>query len=198
MPFILEVFLIELKCEIDASAFNFLLSLSDKAKQIENYRCKKNKDLTLAGEFLSKYAINKVFNIPFKDMKIKTSKYGKPFLCSHKNIYFNISHSENIVVCVVSNRKVGIDVQKILNTNFQKLEKIVKRKFTQKERQMIEAEANENKLEQFYKIWAAKESYIKYIGTGLKDFNKDINKNCLIKFIDIKTPNFICACCFKP
>ena len=39
------------------------------------------------------------------------SEYGKPYLRGEKNLYFNISHSKNYVVCAFSDREVGIDIQ---------------------------------------------------------------------------------------
>ena len=56
-----EIFLIELKSEITASAFNTLFCLADKGKQaqINRMKIKTDKDLSLTGYWLAKLGIQK-------------------------------------------------------------------------------------------------------------------------------------------
>lgn len=43
------------------------------------------------------------------DYNVYYNEYGKPYL--DNGLYFNISHSKNVIVCVISDREVGIDIE---------------------------------------------------------------------------------------
>ena len=45
------------------------------------------------------------------DFEIKKEKYGKPCVYNHKNIYFNLSHSGKMVLCAISDREIGADIE---------------------------------------------------------------------------------------
>ena len=82
---------------------------------------------------------------------------GKPVLKNFPNIHFNLSHSEDIALCAISNTPVGIDVE-YLDKNIEYLN-ISKRFFSP-------AEIINNKLD-FFKLWTQKEAYLKSQGKGL-------------------------------
>ena len=88
-----------------------------------------------------------------KDYKIE--KNGKPI---SSLIYFNISHSNGIVVIVLSNdSNIGVDVELIRPIN----KDIIKRISNEEEIKYIIDE------ESFFKIWTSKESYLKMSGEGI-------------------------------
>lgn len=103
-----------------------------------------------------KYALNDngIFNY-----SIFYNEYGKPYI--DKKIYFNISHCNNIVVCVISDEIVGVDIEKL---NYKK--SVVKRCFNEKEINLINNSINKKEI--FTIIWTCKESYVKKIGIGLE------------------------------
>lgn len=83
---------------------------------------------------------------------------------------FSLSHSHELVCCIVSKDKVGIDVEKIRNVNFE----IMPLVFTEDEMDFVLAkEADRN--ERFFEIWTRKESFIKLIGKGLTHPLKELN-----------------------
>ena len=41
-----------------------------------------------------------------------TNPYGKPYLSDVENFYFNLSHSEDWVVCAMDSNHIGIDIEK--------------------------------------------------------------------------------------
>lgn len=85
---------------------------------------------------------------------------GKPYL-DNKQIYFNISHSGNYVLCCLSESEVGCDIEKIKDYN----PKVAKRFFTKKEADLLENEDTEDIY--FAKLWTLKESILKKEGTGI-------------------------------
>lgn len=81
----------------------------------------------------------------------------------HPNFHFNISHSSDYVLCSVSHCSVGIDIEEIKNIDLN----IASRFFTNYEINFINQSTAKNRIERFYSIWTAKESYSKFLGEGL-------------------------------
>lgn len=92
----------------------------------------------------------------------KIGKYGKPYLLNYRDFQFNISHTKNALVVAVSDKSVGIDIEKIKAVDF----KIAERFFVHEELSyIIENKDLQNK--RFFEVWTKKEAYIKCIGKGL-------------------------------
>ncbi len=83
---------------------------------------------------------------------------------------FNISHSEEYVICVISDKPVGVDIQKIGEYN----PDVAKRVCNEKE--LLEIENSFDKASEFTKLWTQKEAILKMYGIGIA--NGDI-KNCI-------------------
>ena len=95
---------------------------------------------------------------------------GKPYLAEYPGIYFGLSHSEDVVVCVISGQEIGVDVQKHVKVK----DGIAQRFFTEEENRFLETLKTEQDAESgtyeewFFRIWSIKESYIKFTGKGMK------------------------------
>ena len=116
------------------------------------------------------------------DFEILTAEHGKPYI-KNGNVHFNISHSANYVICAVSYFNIGCDIEKIRPVNLN----IANRFFTQEEYKNIINSANVQ--DSFFEHWVLKESYIKFLGTGLKtpldSFNINSLTNCFLTKINI-------------
>ncbi|MEZ8273220.1 4'-phosphopantetheinyl transferase superfamily protein [Vibrio splendidus] len=100
------------------------------------------------------------------EIKIEKAKYGKPYLTGKKKIWFNVSHSNNaIVILLSSTSEVGIDVE-YFNPK-RDYQKIAKRFFHSKEIDKINSLSNFDANKTSHQLWCLKESYIKAIGKGL-------------------------------
>lgn len=90
-------------------------------------------------------------------------KNGKPVA---DNLFVSISHSNGRCAVCVSEKEIGIDIEKITDRGF---EKIVRRIFGEKEKEYY----FKNKTPQiFYEIWTRKEAYSKISGDGIRDIMK--------------------------
>jgi len=138
-----------------------------KIKTIKEYRVNKINSLkndidqirSLGAECAIQEAF-KLYGLNYETEDVMFDENGKPFLKS-KKAYFNYSHSGNKAFCVVSNVPLGCDVEEIKESKID----IAKRFFTFSEYELIN---RANGSEMFYKIWCAKESFVKCIGLGLK------------------------------
>lgn len=158
--------------DIDANLFDYLMSFinTNKQKRILMQKSKQNADLLLVGEILAKVAIKKTFNINIAEQKFVYTEYGKPYLPDFPDVHFNISHSGEYVACVVSDKPVGIDIQKIEEYKSD----IAKRVCNENELKQIECSLD--KASEFIKLWTQKEAVLKMHGTGIVSGNI---KNCL-------------------
>lgn len=99
----------------------------------------------------------------------------KPVLISEKRLYFNISHSSDYVTVAVSDDEVGCDIQEIRPYN----PKVAKRNYCENEQSLIENSYDKDDV--FIRMWALKESILKFTGKGLSgglsnyDFSPYIN-----------------------
>ena len=127
--------------------------------KVDKFRFDKDKKLS-AGAYLLLDKMLEEENITKPDFKI--GKYGKAYISNHENIHFNLSHSGKMVLCAISDREVGVDIEYIdpeIDLN------IAKHYFYNSEYENIMNA--KDKSEEFFKYWVLKESYMKYTGLGM-------------------------------
>lgn len=129
----------------------------EKLKDILSYKNIYIRQKHLLGHIFPKMLIALLTKLKYEDIRIRKNKYGKPL---SELFYFNISYSEDYIVCVISNKRVGIDIEKV-EKNIENLIPF----FTLKEQEYIN-KYNKNK-EIITGLWTLKESYIKQVGKGL-------------------------------
>lgn len=92
--------------------------------------------------------------------EVQIGKYGKP---EAEGIYFNLSHSKDMVVCAISESPVGCDIEKITTAP----EKVADRFFRESEIRHLRETPVEERDKEFFRLWTMKESYIKMTGEGM-------------------------------
>ena len=99
---------------------------------------------------------------------IETEEDGKPYISNHENVYFNMSHAGRMVACAISDSEIGIDIEKIDPLIDMKIAQTF---FYNSEYENIKK--SESRVDEFFKYWVLKESYMKYTGLGfLLDLDK--------------------------
>ncbi len=132
----------------------------ERLEKITRMKNDAGKKESLFTELLIRGAVIDELKISDSEIKFGYNEHGKPYLMNNPNYHFSVSHSVDCIVFTSAAFPVGIDVEKISVPNF----KIAKRFFTENENNYINA--SEDKNTAFYKIWTAKEAYIKMLGTG--------------------------------
>lgn len=106
--------------------------------------------------------------------------FGKPYLAAWESFFFNLSHSGELAVCAVADQEVGIDVQQKRSLS----QRIADRFFTAQEKVVLAQASPKEKEALFYRIWSAKEAYIKLtgqgLGQGLATFTADVEKGRIL------------------
>ncbi len=92
-------------------------------------------------------------------------KRGKPYFRDIP-LFFNLSHSGDYVVCVVSEHEVGVDIQKQKTVREQQ---ISNRFFHEKEKEWLAGLSEKERTAGFFCLWTRKEAYGKMTGEGIVD-----------------------------
>jgi 4'-phosphopantetheinyl transferase len=94
-----------------------LLKVSiDKQKRIRKFYQWQDAQRTLFADLLVRAILIKYKPFKNSDIIFFKSKYGKP-KCNVPGINFNVSHSEDWIVCAFDREPIGIDIEKIVFTD---------------------------------------------------------------------------------
>ena len=127
-----------------------------RREKIDRLKCVPDKNRSLGVGALLMYALLREGLDPLTPVKIAPD--GKPSL-EGDPLYFNLSHSGDMAMCIISDTSVGCDIESMKKEpNL----KVAKRFFTEKEYESIRDKRD------FYRIWTLKESYVKLNGEGIK------------------------------
>lgn len=165
--------------EFSEAEFNkyFQMMSPDRKAAVLKKKFESDRKASVLGEKSARKAIFERLGTAEDEIEFSRTENGKPF-CVNGNVYFSISHSKDMVVCVADEREIGIDVEFIRDIDL----RVMRFACTEKDEEIINSakEAEKNLL--FFKIWTAKEAFIKFCGgvlADLKDFSfEDIKKNC--------------------
>ena len=159
-----HIYLSKINPSLSQEKMNALLETISKENREKCQRFKFKVDAlrTLYGELLLRYGLRTQFSFENKNIKLSKNESGKPYIKGYP-IHFNISHAGDFVVCAFSEQEVGIDIEQIRDVELD----IAKRFFCQREYVDLLAQNQANQLDYFYSLWTLKESYIKFLGTGL-------------------------------
>lgn len=154
----------------------------DFQQNILKYRRWQDAQLSLLGRVLLQVGLKSHYHID--EVQIMRSPDHKPYL-KNQDLYFNISHSKELVVCAIAEFSIGIDVeyidQKINYLDFQ---------FQMTEREFDKIERSDDQIMDFFSYWTQKESVMKAHGGGmmipLNSF-EIINDECEIECIKFFT-----------
>ena len=94
--------------------------------------------------------------------EIKYNKYNKPY--KEGGPYFNVSHSDGLIVLALSSTEIGVDIEKIRTMK----NRVIEYALSEKEYKMVET------IDDFFKLWTIKESVGKCLGIGLAKGIKNI------------------------
>lgn len=108
----------------------------------------------------------------FSAENVKIGVNGKP---ECEGVYFNLSHSGDMVLCVAGDVPVGCDIEKVTDAPLE----VAERYFSEKERRYIDEAPNIPEVNRrFFRLWTMKESYLKMTGEGMNLSPERIEIDC--------------------
>lgn len=152
------------KNENEISYFTSLLSQDEKEKASHFKFSKDQKRYTISRGIL-RCLLGKYLREDPEEIEFLYGLWGKPCLQKEKNIFFNLSHSEDYALyAFAQGYEVGIDIE-FIKRNLE-LEDMARRIFSAEEFSYWETLSSEEKKESFFKCWASKEAFLKAVGKG--------------------------------
>lgn len=133
---------------------------AEKKEKLLRYRFLSDQKLSLYSELLTRLLACKEYSISNRQLVINRNAYGKPFFTGINHFCYNISHTRNAFTVAISNREVGVDIEKPAGPFLD----VAQTFFTNSEVVYIMEKDGDQR---FFEVWTKKESYIKYLGKGL-------------------------------
>ena len=133
-----------------------------RRQKIDRYVVADGKRLSLGVGVLLKLACHDQ-GIPGADNSIIFGEQGKGYFQTVQDVFFNLSHSGERAMCVISPVETGCDVQQIQQIRWP----VARRVFSTEEQNWLrKQELCGRGNEAFTRLWALKESYLKAVGKG--------------------------------
>ncbi len=161
----LQIYTILRPNQIEEKVFReFLRNVSvERQMRVEKYLKAEDKIRSLLAEILLRYVLNIHNPVNLKELEFGYNEYGKPRIKNVEDLFFNLSHSGDWIICGIGNSNIGVDVEEHKRINFD----IAERFYTREEYNLLIRTPKDDQLSMFYKLWTLKESYIKAVGKGL-------------------------------
>lgn len=135
----------------------------ERITRANRYYLDKDKTRCIVAELLLRFILMIQYDLEGDQIKFGYTPYGKPFLEAYTDIFFNISHSGDWVVCAVGDAIIGVDVEKKSGADLSQIYRI----FSKREIHHLQQTVGDEQADLFYRIWTLKESFVKNIGEGI-------------------------------
>lgn len=119
---------------------------------------------SFAASLLLEYAVAKQYPAAAHPLAIDLAPGGKPYLVAAPDIHFSLSHSGGWAVCALSDRPVGVDIERRTPGR----RDVAERFFHKEETQYLNSLPLCAREDAFYSLWTLKESFVKATGRGLR------------------------------
>ncbi len=131
-------------------------------KEVRIYYCAWGGESVAPSHGLLKRAVETFLGEPLDAFSVCTdSDHGKPYIKELPDVHFSITHAGGFWACAVGTDQVGLDLQEVRDCE---TDRIAERFFNPSETEWLREHGSR---EDFFRIWAKKESYVKYTGDGL-------------------------------
>ena len=160
-----KIYTATVDCLADPALYRRTLSLlpPQRRESADRMKIESGKRLSAGAGLLLMTALADRMTASFRELgslRFTLGENGKPYLTDYPQVHFNLSHSGNRVMCIVSSLECGCDVEMVEYR--QKNIDMVIRCLAESEQRLAAVSAVS-----FYRIWTLKESILKLSGKGI-------------------------------
>ena len=161
------------------------------------------------GRLILSRALKEIYGIgELCEGDIAAGEHGKPYFtdafylrwCLNERVYFNISHSRDLLCLSISNRETDVDIE--AGRERKVMHELAEKHYSREEMYLLQELVTGNTtdkavyISRFYNFWTARETLVKYGGRGLAgmghlDFKKPSSEElrvcCSVLFPEKKT-----------
>lgn len=154
--------------------FNHLLPTTilspAELKRFHRIKVARKQQEFLSSRMLLRHIVESYTSYCCDSVEAVPDKMGRPFFYFNKekiHLYFNLSHSQDIICCAVSARaEIGCDIEFIKKRKY--IEELTRKVFNDSELDFYKSLRPTDRLSFFYRTWTLKEAYVKAVGKGLR------------------------------
>lgn len=145
-----------------------LLELSDQRReQALKFKHEQGRRLCVAAYLLLKEGLAQEYGINESPV-FAYNEHGKPHIEGCPDIHFNLSHCREGVLCGLSSRPIGVDIESIREYK----DSLATYTMNEDELRLINSSPRPDVA--FIRLWTMKESFLKLSGEGIMDHMKDV------------------------
>ena len=147
----------------------------DEIARANRFRFARHRRRFIVARGILRQLLGNYLDIEPKDLQFDYGDRGKPLLKLEQidHLQFNLSHSHEYALYGFSyHHLIGVDLEYL--RQMPDLLKIARRFFSPQEYKLLVEASDEARLELFFRLWTAKEAYLKAIGTGIADSLADV------------------------
>lgn len=142
--------------------------LTDEERaRIDRLRFARDRRTALVTRALARVTLSRYCETPPQRWRFRTNEHGRPEISSPASpLRFNVSHTEGLVVCLVSRgRELGVDAESLKRDR--RWLALADRYFSPAEARALREVPAAGRRLRFLEYWTLKESYVKARGRGL-------------------------------
>lgn len=159
-----------------------------RREQALKFKHEQGRRLCVLAYLLLKQGLREAYGIT-ENPVFDYNEHGKPAIVGHPEIFFNLSHCKEAVVCVISDQPIGVDVESIREYK----EPLVN--YTMNDTEIREINKAENPATAFIRLWTMKEATMKLIGTGISNDMKTVIDTRTYKYTTVERQRYIYTIC---
>jgi 4'-phosphopantetheinyl transferase len=159
-----------------------------RREQALRFRHEQGQRLCVLAYLLLKKGLRTTYGI-MENPIFEYNEHGKPSIVDHPDIFFNLSHCKEAVICVISDQPIGVDIESIREYK----ERLVN--YTMNEAEIAEIQKAENPASDFIRLWTMKEATMKLIGTGISNDMKTVIDTTKYKYTTVDKQRYIYTIC---
>lgn len=144
----------------------------ERRKRAVRYRQETDRKNCVVAYLLLKFALRECFGI--REFELEYGVWGKPYVKDWPGIFVSLSHCKKGCAVAVSDCPVGIDMEEVRSFSWE----IAKRVCCLRELQILREVGKEERDRAFIRMWVGKESYVKWLGTGLFYDIRNVDTTC--------------------
>ena len=130
-----------------------------RKKKVDAYKPQRSKQLSLGAGILLNRALE---DIGITDYEVELGEREKPHIKGRDDVFFNISHSKDVVILGISDHEIGVDVEKTKHFK----DSLINYVFGPSDLDVAK-ELSDDRDISFTRLWTVKESIMKHSGKGI-------------------------------
>lgn len=161
----MRIYLLNLSEAADFTVERYLPLISEaRRREIFRFQREKDRRAKILAEILARELAAAEMGCSVEEIQLERDERGKPWLVNSP-LQISLSHSSNWVACSISAARNGVDVEE----NFSDALEIAKSFFAPTEYLLLQRLYGDELRRKFLSLWTLKESYAKFLGTGIDE-----------------------------